>query len=116
MSATLPNISDLSIWLDASLYVTTYRPVDLSVLISFDNMLYTVNGPRENESNSLQKLPLSTENHSTESHESIFNESAAFTFYRHICKSFPVVQSSASLTTAAANNDALYGKFKLQSL
>ena len=51
MSATLPNISDLSVWLDASLYVTTYRPVDLSVLISFDNMLYTVNGPRENESN-----------------------------------------------------------------
>ena len=39
MSATLPNLSDLSSWLKASLYTTTFRPVPLTELIKIDNTL-----------------------------------------------------------------------------
>lgn len=42
MSATLPNIADLAGWLGASLYVTQYRPVDLSVRVCMNKTLYTV--------------------------------------------------------------------------
>jgi superfamily II RNA helicase len=42
MSATLPNITDLSHWLSAALYVTTYRPVSLCVSISMRQRLYHV--------------------------------------------------------------------------
>jgi hypothetical protein len=41
MSATLPNIQDLSGWLDAALYTTEYRPVDLEVKVCVDRKLYT---------------------------------------------------------------------------
>lgn len=33
MSATLPNISDVSKWLNARLYITSYRPVKLEQLL-----------------------------------------------------------------------------------
>jgi superfamily II DNA/RNA helicase len=42
MSATLPNIDQLAIWLNASLYVTTYRPVNLDILIAKDSAIYKV--------------------------------------------------------------------------
>ena len=42
MSATLPNIADLASWLDAALYVTQYRPVDLQVRLCVGRTLYAV--------------------------------------------------------------------------
>ena len=42
MSATLPNISDLSGWLGASLFSTEFRPVDLSVRICMGKKLFKV--------------------------------------------------------------------------
>jgi hypothetical protein len=42
MSATLPNISDLSGWLGASLYRTEFRPVELSVRVCMNRKLYRV--------------------------------------------------------------------------
>ena len=42
MSATLPNVADLSRWLDASLYSTTYRPVNLETRLCFGRKLYKV--------------------------------------------------------------------------
>jgi DNA polymerase theta len=40
MSATLPNIFDLAVWLDAALHTTEYRPVDLQVKIACGKVLY----------------------------------------------------------------------------
>jgi DNA polymerase theta len=42
MSATLPNIADLAGWLDAALYTTQYRPVDLEVKVCLDRQLFRV--------------------------------------------------------------------------
>ena len=42
MSATLPNISDLSGWLGASLYNTTFRPTNLTIKICMDKKLYNI--------------------------------------------------------------------------
>eukprot|EP00597_Dinobryon_sp_UTEXLB2267_P007382 CAMPEP_0170093870 /NCGR_PEP_ID=MMETSP0019_2-20121128/26816_1 /TAXON_ID=98059 /ORGANISM="Dinobryon sp., Strain UTEXLB2267" /LENGTH=373 /DNA_ID=CAMNT_0010314889 /DNA_START=90 /DNA_END=1208 /DNA_ORIENTATION=- len=49
MSATLPNIADLSHWLSAELYVTAYRPVRLEVRVCVDRALYAVSGPARQE-------------------------------------------------------------------
>ncbi|KAJ1521532.1 hypothetical protein ONE63_003193 [Megalurothrips usitatus] len=43
MSATLPNLSLLSSWLDADLYKTSFRPVPLEELIKVGNILYDSN-------------------------------------------------------------------------
>lgn len=42
MSATLPNISDLAKWLDATLFTTAYRPVELTVRVCCDRKLYEI--------------------------------------------------------------------------
>lgn len=43
MSATLPNVSDLSSWIHGSLYITQYRPVNLEIRISIGAKLYKIN-------------------------------------------------------------------------
>jgi len=40
MSATLPNIDQMSMWLDAQCYVTTERPVPLREMIKIDKIIY----------------------------------------------------------------------------
>lgn len=47
MSATLPNISDLSNWLDASLFSTEFRPVDLSIRACMNKKLYRIIGVKD---------------------------------------------------------------------
>ena len=51
MSATLPNMIDLSNWLDASLFTTTYRPVHLSVRVCADRNLYEIKPDLKNDEN-----------------------------------------------------------------
>ena len=52
MSATLPNIADLAGWLDASLYTTQYRPVELEVKVCLSKTLHSIE-PRRVRSSSL---------------------------------------------------------------
>ena len=42
MSATLPNVHDLSAWLGASLYSTSYRPVNLETRLCYGGKVYKV--------------------------------------------------------------------------
>lgn len=42
MSATLPNIKDLAVWLDASLFVTSYRPVQLQLYVVENRQLFSI--------------------------------------------------------------------------
>lgn len=37
MSATLPNLREIALWLDACLYVTQYRPVEIKEYIKVGN-------------------------------------------------------------------------------
>jgi DNA polymerase theta len=78
MSATLPNITNLSTWLHANLYVTTYRPVTLSTYLCINNNLY--------------KQKLISDNNNTSVNNNEFNVNMEF--YRninvindHICSS-----------------------------
>jgi superfamily II RNA helicase len=48
MSATLPNIGDISLWLQASLYTTEYRPVNLKISVVKDKILYQVGHQADN--------------------------------------------------------------------
>lgn len=45
MSATLPNIHDFSTWLQAELYTTEYRPVNLHMYLAKEKCLYKYNQP-----------------------------------------------------------------------
>jgi replicative superfamily II helicase len=56
LSATLPNISDIAAWLEASLYTTEYRPVNLTTRICQNGMLYRLNEEHINETTSLLSL------------------------------------------------------------
>lgn len=40
MSATLPNLKVLSDWLNASLFETNYRPIELNEYYKFDKSIY----------------------------------------------------------------------------
>ena len=44
MSATIPNIDDLSNWLNAILYVSSFRPVPLTEYLKIDNEIFDKNG------------------------------------------------------------------------
>ena len=52
MSATLPNIVDLSVWLGSSLYRTEFRPVDLSVRVCMNKKLYNIMEKHEDDTSS----------------------------------------------------------------
>ena len=54
MSATMPNVSDLSKWIGASLYCTTFRPVNLNLLVCFDKALYRVTSLEANDAKDLK--------------------------------------------------------------
>ena len=43
MSATLPNLKVLSDWLNASLFETNYRPIELNEYYKFDKSIYDKN-------------------------------------------------------------------------
>lgn len=42
LSATIPNLRSIASWLNATLYVTTYRPVPLDEMIKISNKIYNV--------------------------------------------------------------------------
>ena len=44
MSATLPNLREIAIWLDASLYVTSFRPVEVKEYMKIGNDLIPLQG------------------------------------------------------------------------
>jgi DNA polymerase theta len=43
MSATLPNLKEIAVWLDSSLFVTNFRPVMVKEYIKIGNELLPVN-------------------------------------------------------------------------
>jgi DNA polymerase theta len=67
MSATIPNVKHLSNWLNATLFVSDYRPVPLTEFLKIDNeivdkegkLLRTLDSPNKKDPDNL--LPLCTE-------------------------------------------------------
>jgi DNA polymerase theta len=56
MSATLPNVSDLADWINASLYVSEYRPVPLKEYIKLGDQIFSSDSLNETkEERTLQK-------------------------------------------------------------
>ena len=49
MSATLPNLKVLSDWLDASLYQTDYRPIELHEYFSLEGSVYDMDSKKLKE-------------------------------------------------------------------
>ena len=44
MSATFPNISDIAQWLNAELYVSDFRPVEVKEYLKFGQEIYASDG------------------------------------------------------------------------
>jgi DNA polymerase theta len=44
MSATLPNVREIAHWLDASLYISDFRPTELTELVAVKNTIFTKTG------------------------------------------------------------------------
>ncbi len=44
MSATIPNLSEIAAWFDASLYITTFRPVEVKEFIKFGPDIISTDG------------------------------------------------------------------------
>jgi DNA polymerase theta len=44
MSATIPNLSEIALWLKAALYITTFRPVEIKEFIKFGPDIISTDG------------------------------------------------------------------------
>ena len=56
MTATFPNIEEISSWLRAKLYITHYRPVEVKEFIKIAHEIYEPNGTTIS-----RKLPLASQ-------------------------------------------------------
>lgn len=61
MSATLPNLNLLAKWLEAELYVTTYRPVPLIEQFQINNEIYDANLTVKRKLNKMEELEIDSD-------------------------------------------------------